>query len=424
MKSRSLLYIFLLTCVINQGVLAQGEEWKTLSPDLIFAEAQKKVAAEHHDQARVMLEFLVTKQPAYNDARILLARIYAWDKNYDTARKELQRVINESPQHQDALLALIDVEIWDQKYSEALILVESLNNEAKLSDDIRYKKALCLSEMDRNEESLVILNQLLGVNPSDQRASELLKKIKSDKFKHTAGIAYNVDFFSRAYDPAQYASAQLSRLNAWGTGIIKLNYAYRFHTSGLQPEIDLYPKILKGVYGYLNYGYSSSLLFPKQRIGAEIFSRVGKGGEISAGARYLQFNTHSPVTIFTGSVGYYWSNYWASTRAFIAPNGNQKTTVSALVFLRRYFKDKDNYLSLITSFGFSPDERRLQTSSGLSSDGIYRLFSSRIGLAWSKTFGNDFILVTNFDFTRQELSFEKNEDLLISSGGITLKKRF
>jgi YaiO family outer membrane protein len=215
----------------------------------------------------------------------------------------------------------------------------------------------------------------------------------------------------------------LRRTNSWGSAFFRLNQASRFSSTGFQPEIDLYPRIANGVYAYLNYGYSESVLFPKHRIGAEVFSKLPKSLEASLGFRYLYFGPDSKVIIYTGSFGWYFKNYWLSLRPFITP-GNPGTSFSSILSLRRYFKDADNYLGIDAGLGFSPDERRIQSGAGLSPDDIYVLKTQRVGLVCQKTFPHHFIVNVRCAFINQELLFDQGQYVLITSSQVAILKRF
>lgn len=405
-------------------VKARGQEWKQAGVDDIFQKAREKAFNGKRDEAREMLLYILNKSPDYDDVRILLGRTYAWDGRREEARQTLRTVLAHSPQNEDACNALTDVEMWDEQYNQALIVADQGLRYYPNAEDLLYKRARILYTLKRPDEALITLNQLLSLNPGHARAAALMADIKRDKLKYTAGVNYSFDVFSRTYDPAQYASIQLARTNAWGSSILRLNYSHRFSTDGIQPEIDLYPRIANGVYAYLNYGYSASSLFPDHRVGAELFASLPHSLEASAGIRYLYFGHDSKVNIYTGSIGWYVKNYWFSLRPYITPDEETGTSVSATVFARRYFEDRDNYLGLSGGAGFSPDDRRIQTTSGLSQDVIYILKSQRIGAAWSKTLPRNIILLLNFDFIRQELSFDEGEYVLITSMNAGLRKRF
>jgi YaiO family outer membrane protein len=400
-----------------------GQDWKTLGVDELFQRARETAFAGKREEARAMLLTILERNPDYTDVRIFLARTYAWDGMRAQARKELQTVLAQSPQHEDALNALVDVEMWDNQFAYGLTVVNMALSYYPNSEDLLYKKASILNSLNRPDEAAVVLNQLLSINPSHEKGIALLDELRKARMKYTAGVSYDLDLFSRTFSPAHSLAAQLARANQWGSSIIRLNYAHRFSSNGFQPEIDLYPRIADGIYAYLNYGYSESDLFPQHRIGAEVFSKLPASLEASAGIRYLYFGSTSKVTIYTGSLGWYYKSYWFSLRPYITP-GEPGTSFSTNLTVRRYFKDADNYIGLTGGYGFSPDDRRIQSAAGLSTDGIYILKSQRLGVAWQKTFKRNFILNTSLGAVHQELSFDQGQYVWITNIVVGIRKRF
>ena len=126
----------------------------------------------------------------------------------------------------------------------------------------------------------------------------------------------------------------------------RVNYASRSFgssaKSGIQFELDLYPRITKGFYAYLNGGYSSSSIFPKYRLGGELYKSLPFSFEISAGIRYLDFSS-TQVYIYTGYLGKYYKNYWFSFRPFftLKPSG---VSFTGIWIVRRYLEDAENYI--------------------------------------------------------------------------------
>jgi len=415
-------YLILAFVVFAEIVSAQ--DWKEHSADEIFQQARQLAFNGKREQAREMLLYVLQRSPNYHDVRILLARTYAWDGRRDDARRELREVLTKSPTHEDGLSALIDVEMWDDNFLEALSVADAALTTYPNSEDFLYKRATALNKLNKQDEALITLNRLLNINPANESGLKLMKSIKTDRMKYTVGLSYSVDVFSRTFNPAHYSNIQLARVNGWGSAIVRLNYANRFSTYGIQPEIDLYPRIVDGVYAYLNYGYSSTDLFPQHRAGAEVYSRLPKSFEASAGMRYLYFSSNSVVSIYTGSIGWYFKSYWLSLRPYITPDKRTGTYFSATVVLRKYFETRDQYLGISAGLGFSPDERRFQTSSGFTSDGIYLLHAQRVSISSSRQLRNNFILTANIDFVHQELLFDVGNYVYITTFGIGLKKRF
>ncbi len=147
----------------------------------------------------------------------------------------------------------------------------------------------------------------------------------------------------------------------------------------------MYPRIARGVYAYLDYGYSQSSLFPRNRAGAELYFNPGKGLEFSAGGRYLHFD--SDVWIYTASAGKYLGNYFVDFRPFVTP-GKAGTSISGSVLVRRYFSDGEKYIGFSVGGGASPNDvansidlERLNSFS-LRSTGNFPI-NRRVAWGWS-----------------------------------------
>lgn len=422
MKSHLSLVLILIFASAIQRLGAQ--DWKNLNSDDLFLKAREEAFNGDREEARIMLRFILEKSPTYADVRILLARTFAWDGDRNSSRLELQKVLTDNPKNQDGLNALIDTEMWDDSFENGLTVANGALAYYPNFEDFVYKKASILNSLGRQEEALAALSQLLSINPAHEKGMILLQAIKTEAKIYRVGASFGIDVFSRTFDPTHYAFIQASRLNNWGSAILRLNYSNRFGTNGLQPEIDLYPRIVNGVYAYLNYGYSTSSIFPNHRIGAEIYSKLPRSMEASAGVRYLNFDSQTKVTIFTGSISKYFKSYWLSFRPYITPDKNVGTSYSANLLFRKYFQDGENYIGWDGGIGFSPDERRFQSGAGFTGDNIYVLKSQKAGFMLQRTLKHYLILNANIDFTRQELIFDQGNYVIISSFLVGIRRVF
>lgn len=417
-------YIPVLLALLLATNFCQAQDWKALDADVLFARARQEAFNENRVLAREMLHHILETSPDYHDVRVFLGRTYAWDGQRDSARSEFKQVLAKSPEHLEALQAYTDVEIWDEKFETALSMVDRGLKTYPTDEELLYKRASILNSLGRQSDSQITLSKLLDINPSHENGKKLLRTIKVARMKYTAGISYNIDLFDKVFNPAHAGSVQLGRTNSWGTAIMRMNWAHRFETNGFQPEIEAYPSIVKGVYAYLNYGYSNTLLFPKHRIGAEIFTKLPGSLEASAGIRYLHFNAETEVNIYTASLGWYVKDYLLLLRGFVTPDEEAGTSVSGSLTARRYFSDADTYVGLVAGIGFSPDIRRIQSANGLSSDQIFLLGTQRFGIVFQKSVRTDLILNASVDFNRQELIFDEGEYVFITGVGLGLRKRF
>jgi YaiO family outer membrane protein len=188
----------------------------------------------------------------------------------------------------------------------------------------------------------------------------------------TAGGDFSYVSFSDGTDPWQLASVTLGRRTTAGSIFARLNYANRFNTSGVQFEMDAYPRISKHVYLYLNAGNSGATIFPEWRAGGEAFTSLPNAWEASLGFRQLRFGG-PPVTLFTGAVGKYMGDYWFSLRPFLR-NKDGGLSASAGLTTRRYFEDGDHWIGASASFGSSPTDR-------ITPDAVGRRHASSVALS-------------------------------------------
>ena len=161
--------------------------------------------------------------------------------------------------------------------------------------------------------------------------------------------------FQENLSPWQYASASIGQRTDAGSVIARLNYANRFGSSGTQIEFDAYPRLTSRMYAYVSLGYSASGIFPSWRSGGELFTSLPNAWEASLGYRQLRFGG-APVTLFTGAVGKYVSDYWFSLRPYVRPTGNG-TSGSASITSRRYYADGDHFVGARMSYGSAPPDQ-------------------------------------------------------------------
>lgn len=412
-----------LSGIFMMGLSSFAQEWKTLEPDQLYEFARNTAFEGDRDQAREMLHFLLEEHADFYDARILLARTYAWDGEHARADNELREVLRGDPENKDALNAFIDNQIWGAAYHPAL---ETVNRALELYpafEDFLYKKVVILNHLEQNTEASMALANLLQLYPAHEKALELQKEMAAFHKRYKAGVRVSTDFFSESFDPAFYGSVQIERANSWGSAIIRGNYARRFGSSGLQGEVDLYPRLTDGIYAYVNYGYSGSLLFPEHRFGAEVFSRLPKGFEGSIGFRHMIFMQRQ-VTIYTGAVGWYVRRMWWSMRPYVTPEDQVGTSVSISLTTRRYFDNPLTYLEIRGGMGYSPDVRTIQTAQGFTDDQIFSLQAQRLATRYQKLISSSFLLAVEGELTHQELAYALENYMWIYGVSVVITYRF
>lgn len=353
-----------------------------VNADSLIVIAKKYAASNDYAKAEKICTDILA-QGDNGDVRFYLGLLYSWDGKYDDARRELKKVQETRPTSQEVIVALANNELWSDNPQAALdILNKALKDDPK-NEEYLYLKARALNNLKRYDEAIAVLNQLLSINPNNDKAKSLLTSVKVASMKNALLIDVARDYIKND-KPWNLAYLQYSRKTKIGTVIGRLNYANRFKTDDFQFEADAYPSTGKHSYLYLNAGFSGVKLFPKYRFGAEYYQGLPLSFEASLGFRHLIFSS-SDVTIYTGSVGKYWGNFWFSFREYITPSSGS-TSFTEILQARRYFGDPENYIGLQYSHGSSPDDIQtyLRNAYGLSlpSDKIKLSLNHRFGVVW------------------------------------------
>ncbi len=404
MKNQFLKYLFILLN-LAYGLNGSAQEWKDLGADELFQLARQEAFDGKREEAREKLKVILETSPDYADVRILLGRTYAWDDRYAEAIEAFKIVLEKDPKNNDAINAMIDAYMWNSEYESALKTANMGLSKYPNFEDFLYKKASALNNLERFEESMAEVNQLLIINQSHEKGLALRDEIKTGQQRYTLTLNTSADRFSEFYDPALYSSLQFGRSNNWGSSIARLNYSRRFKKSGIQGEIDLYPNIYKGIYGYFNYGFSKSGLYPNHRFGGEVFTKLPKSTEGSFGARYLVFGANTKILMFTGSIGWYYKSMWFSLRPFITPDKAAGTSFSIGASTRRYFSNPQTYVGLSGGIGYSPEIRTLQSAEGLATNELFTLKSQRVGISGQKLFRYNLLGSIDANFAHQQVAF-------------------
>ena len=269
-------------------------------------------------------------------------------------------------------------------------------------------------------EALNTVQYLLNKNPDDQKAKDYKVSLNKILSQNAIGINSSVDLYSDVFDPMQYHTLKYGRQTKYGSIIGKVNFNRRFNENGLQYEVDLYPKIAKGFYAYVNVGLSNTFLFPDVRYGAELYKSLPKSFEVSLGFRTLKYST--TTNIYTGSIGWYYGNSYWSFRPYITPGG-AGTSKSGTFTYRKYRSDADNYLGLSLGIGFSPEINQFNFNENEAS--IINLKSQRINLGYYFSSSNkQNAWGTQFGVAHQEIIFDQGNYFWIYSLTLSWELKF
>lgn len=330
-------------------VIKKDEEQKKLT--ISTYKEIRALAKTNRKEAIKQAQARLKEKPDDSDTRVLLGRMYGWNKQYAKARAEFDYVLKNKPDYVDARLGLIDVELWSKNYAQA---IKQANKGLEYAPDnqnfidkkvLAQKRSIKKPEVSETPErpfraSFDIFRERLVAREPEDKANEFL-------------------FFQRRTDVSDLDNDwhrsiyQYKRKTPIGSIIGRVNRYKKFGKHGIQYEIDAYPKLRKGTYLYSNYGYSETSYLPRHRAGAEIFQSFPRSYEGSLGFRRLIFE-NSNTTIYTGSIGKYIGNFWFVIRTYISPKDIGGYSKSFYFTARRFFRDADEYISLTFGGGQGP----------------------------------------------------------------------
>jgi len=412
-------YFLILLFLVSVCSFGQQKDFKG-DPDRAFKVARELAFNKQRKQAQDTLLFILTKYPDYHDIRSFLATTYSWDGDYKKAKKEFAYILKKDSNRKTTWEAAIKNELWSDSPFSALEMANKALTYFPKNPDILYLKASAEDKTDNQKEALLTIENSLKENPNHEKSNSYKASLINKLSRNVIGLKSSVDMYSEVFDPMQFYLLKYARQTKFGSIHAKFNFSRRFASNGAQFEVDMYPKIVKGLYAYLNFGLSNTSLYPNIRYGAELYKSLPKSFEASIGFRALKYS--STTTIYTGSVGWYTGNSYWSFRTYITP-GDSGSSKSGTLSYRKYRSDANNYFSIATGAGFSPEIYRFNFEG--NENAIINLKSQKLNLGYyftSKNSKNSWGIKGGV--THQEISFDPGSFFWIYSASLSWQVKF
>ena len=420
MISKIVIKITYLIAFLSVFQMSGQEKIFSGDPDASFEKARNLAFNQQRKQAQDTLLFILKKYPDYHDIRSFLATTYSWDGEYKKARKEFDYILQKDKDNKSTWMAAIKNEMWADMPYTALELTGTALKTFPNDSELLYLKANVQEKTNNLLESFSTIEAALKENPNDLNAKEYRASLENGLSRNAIGIASSVDIYSDVFDPMQYYAISYRRQTKYGSIIGRVNFNRRFNENGMQYEVDLYPKIAKGLYGYVNIGLSNSFLFPGVRFGAELYKSLPKSFEVSLGIRTLKYST--TTNIYTGSLSWYTGNSYLALRPYFTPN-ETGISKSGTVTYRKYRSDADNYLGVSISVGFLPEINQFNINQDAAK--LVELQAQRINFSYFFTSSNkQHAWGTQFGVSHQEIIFDQGNYFWIYSVALSWDLKF
>ena len=390
---------------------------QSLTSDEYFQKARQVAFDQKNYPGAIQLCQQALKQsPDYLDIQIFLGRLYYWNDQPDSSLQVLQTAFQKKPDYEDAAQALADITYYQEDYAKALTYTQTGLKYNPASSGLAVRKAKSLAALLRHQEAYSYTDSLLQADPDNDQLRSLASQLREYSNHNKVGVSYDYTYFDKQFsDPWHLINVDYSRQTKAGSFGGRINYTNRFAQSGLQFELEAYPRISKVFYAYTNIGYSADMpLFPRWRAGFSLYANLPKAFEAEGGFRYLNFDNNT--WIYTISLGKYYKNFWFNARTYLAP-GNNSISQSYTLTSRYYLKGADDYFSFFIGRGISPDDR-LQA---IRLNSAYRLQTARMGGGYRFSLNKRHIFYFNGTYENVEYLPETKGNQLNLSVGYLLR---
>jgi YaiO family outer membrane protein len=292
--------------------------------DDVLVKARAAASSGNRAEALSMLEARLAEVPRDVDARLVYGLILSWEGRYDEARVELQRVLAQTPNYTDARVALMNVEYWSGRSTEA------------------------------REQA----DTILSTNPGNTTARAVRERLAAASRPWWSHTSYSFDTFNDGRDAWQEAALSLVRRTPVGSVILRGTQSARFDMQDQLIELEFYPRFRPGTYAFIGVGYAPDpTLYPKYRTAFDLYQSLGRGFEVSGGARYLDFET--PTEIYVATMSKYIGNWMLTGKLYRVPGEGDLGSTSYWSGFRYYFgSDGTSYTGLSYGHGLNRDEIR------------------------------------------------------------------
>lgn len=348
------------------GTAAIASAQNAPAPDVASQEAVQQARTlafsgkQNRPQALALLKDHLAVKPDDVDARVFYGIVLSWDGQYDLSRAQLSEVLAGHPTYGDAISALINVELWSDRPEHAVQLARDAAAQDPKNAALLIQEARGLRDMNRGKQSIAVLDQVLTLEPNNQEAKNLRRRWSDTPRLWEAQVDHVTDFFSAGKATQHETLGSVRGPTPLGSLIADFSRADRFGLVSYQSQLEFYPHIRPGTYGYLNVGYSSDrVLYPRWRFAGNIFHGIGHGFEVSGGMTRLDFSS-STANIYNVALARYWGNWLFTARDYLTPDSLTGTSHTEFFSARRMFGNEGihDYVEFRFSHGSSLAQAR------------------------------------------------------------------
>ncbi|TDE42749.1 sulfatase [Flavobacterium rhamnosiphilum] len=140
---------------------------KGLNFDQTFLLARDFAFKKDYKKAKLLCNYILNELPNYSEVRTLKGRMLAWEGKFPIAESELLNAIKRTPFENDSYLALMDVYWWSDQNKKAIEIANKAVSNGIKNPEISFKLAETYKRMNNLKDANSIINNLLKRYPGN-----------------------------------------------------------------------------------------------------------------------------------------------------------------------------------------------------------------------------------------------------------------
>lgn len=266
-------FLFFLIMIFSTVVCAQQN-----NGDSLYQKSKELLAEKRFEESIIIAKELVKIEPQNADYVINLANLYSWSKQYDTAIKLLLPLTIKASPASDAIQAICNAYLWKGDYEQSIKIAEQrLSMPGADSVFLLSNLAIAYEKILKDSISLSLIKEIQKLDRGNDKMLALKSSILQKSKNHFAVSYYNISFRAPYSRQQHIAFVEYKRNFSKAPLLLRLNYGQMFGKESLQYEFDVYPKISKYSYLYINQAFSSKQsVFPHYKAGVEYFVSMAR----------------------------------------------------------------------------------------------------------------------------------------------------
>lgn len=347
-----------LLIILCASLFTTAQE-KTADPDSLLKESAIEARTRNYKKARNLIRDEVPKYPEYKDLQLAFLNYLYWDGVADSVFPMLDSLIDKYPGEYSLYKIGINTCFSKDSICYHYYNAKAIRQFPDSASVLLGNTARFLQDKKRYKASAEMADSALKLPNADSTLVDIIFNYRiTEKYRFLGGGYMYYWIGADPLFPRHQFYLEYQNKSDFGIVIPRFHIASRFGVQSWMGEVEFYPKFGRNNYFYGLVGFADGVLFPYWRLAAEPFFVTARNIELSLGWRFVDFGSLK-IQSFTGSLGRYWGNHYASARVIYTPFGDLGANLSGVFSYKYFFNNPLHFIDLKAGYGVSPESEYL-----------------------------------------------------------------